>query len=277
MAHRGGRYASHAILRRRCAFRRASRSRKANSAARRYEFLTLFMNIAIIAAAGAGTRMASDRPKQFLLLAGTPLIIHTLRVFEQCESIDEVIVVLPAAESAGFLSLAAKYGLRKVSRVVPGGVTRADSVKRGLMAIRAATAEIVAVHDGVRPFVTVEEIDAVVAAARTDGAAILVAPVTDTIKQVRDGHVMQSLDRGELRRALTPQCFQYELLREAYQTADVTDPSVTDESVLVEKLGIPISVIDGNPRNIKITTVEDLVMAEAILKVSTDYADYTEF
>ena len=235
------------------------------------------MNIAIIAAAGAGTRMASDRPKQFLLLAGTPLIIHTLRVFEQCESIDEVIVVLPAAESAGFVSLAAKYGFRKVSRVVPGGVTRADSVKRGLLAIRAATAEIVAVHDGVRPFVTVEEIDAVVTAARTDGAAILVAPVTDTIKQVRDGHVMQSLDRGELRRALTPQCFRYDVLRQAYQATDVSDPSVTDESVLVEKLGISVSIIEGSSRNIKMTTVEDLVMAEAILKVSTDYADYTEF
>ena len=223
------------------------------------------MNIAIIAAAGAGTRMASDRPKQFLLLAGTPVIIHTLRVFEQCESIHEVIVVLPAAESAGFLSLAAKFGLRKVSRVVPGGVTRADSVKRGLLAIRAATAEIIAVHDGVRPFVTVEEIDTVVAAAQADGAAILVAPVTDTIKQVNDRFIVRTLDRGELRRALTPQCFRYELLRQAYQTADVTDPSVTDESLLVEKLGVPISVIDGSPRNIKITTVEDLAIAEAVL------------
>ena len=230
------------------------------------------MNIAIIAAAGAGTRMASDRPKQFLLLAGTPVIIHTLKVFEQCESIQEVIVVLPAAESAGFLSLAAKFGLRKVSRVVPGGVTRADSVKRGLLAIRAATAEIVVVHDGVRPFVTSEEIDAVVAAAKSDGAAILVAPVTDTIKQVTDRFIVKTLDRGELRRALTPQCFRYELLRQAYQTADVADPSVTDESVLVEKLGVPISVIDGNPRNIKITTVEDLAIAEVILATaSVDY------
>jgi 2-C-methyl-D-erythritol 4-phosphate cytidylyltransferase len=224
------------------------------------------MNIAIIAAAGAGTRLASDRPKQFLLLAGTPVLVHTLKVFEQCESIHEVIVVLPAAESAGFLSLAGKHGLRKVARVVPGGVTRADSVKRGLLAIRGATAEIVAVHDGVRPFVTVEEIDAVVAAAQTDGAAILVAPVTDTIKQVSDGRVQKTLDRGRLRRALTPQCFQYELLREAYQNADVTDPSVTDESVLVEKLGRPISVIEGNPRNIKITTVADLAIAEANVK-----------
>ena len=224
------------------------------------------MNIAIIAAAGAGTRMASDRPKQFLLLAGTPVIIHTLKVFEQCESINEVIVVLPAAESAGFLSLAAKYGLRKVSRVVPGGVTRADSVKRGLLAIRAATAEIVAVHDGVRPFVTVEEIDATVAAAHADGAAILVGPVTDTIKQVNEQRIVQTLDRAGLRRALTPQCFRYDVLREAYQNTDVTDPSVTDESVLVEKLGIPVSIVEGNPRNIKITTAEDLAIAEAILR-----------
>jgi 2-C-methyl-D-erythritol 4-phosphate cytidylyltransferase len=224
------------------------------------------MNIAIIAAAGSGTRMASDRPKQFLQLAGTPLIIHTLKVFEQCESINEVILVLPAAESAGFLSLAAKFGLRKVVRVVPGGVTRADSVKRGLMAIRAATAEIIAVHDGVRPFVTAEEIDAVVGAAQADGAAILVAPVTDTIKQVRDQRIVQTLDRGGLRSALTPQCFRYDVLLQAYQAADVTDPLVTDESVLVEKLGIPVSTIEGSPRNIKITTAQDLAIAEAILK-----------
>jgi len=223
------------------------------------------MNIAIIAAAGTGTRMASDRPKQFLLLAGTPIIFHTLKVFEQCESIHEVILVLPAEESAGFVSAAGKYGLRKVARVIPGGATRADSVKRGLMAIRPATAEIVAVHDGVRPFVTVEEIDAVVAAAQTVGAAILVAPVTDTIKQVEDHRVVKTLDRGGLRRALTPQCFRYDVLRQAYQAADVTDPAVTDESVLVEQLGIPVSFVEGNSRNIKITTVEDLAVAEAIL------------
>ncbi len=225
------------------------------------------MNIAIIAAAGAGTRMASDRPKQFLLLAGTPVIIHTLKVFEQCESINEVIVVLPAAESAGFLSLAVKFGLRKVARVVPGGVTRADSVKRGLSAIRAATAEIVAVHDGVRPFVTVEEIEATVTAARADGAAILVAPVTDTIKQINDRRIERTLDRGVLRRALTPQCFRYELLRDAYQQADVNDPSLTDESALVEQLGRPVSIVEGSPRNIKITTAEDLAIAEAILSI----------
>ena len=232
------------------------------------------MNIAIIAAAGAGTRMASDRPKQFLLLAGTPVIFHTLKVFEECDSIDEVIVVLPAAESAGFLSLAGKYGVRKVTRVVPGGATRADSVKRGLLAIRAATAEIVAVHDGVRPFVTVAEIDNTVAAAKSDGAAILVAPFTDTIKEVSGARIVRTADRSVLRRALTPQCFRYELLREAYQHADVSDPSLTDESALVEQLGKPVSIVEGSARNIKITTAEDLLIAEAILKTSKDYADY---
>ena len=231
------------------------------------------MNIAIIAAAGAGTRMASDRPKQFLLLAGTPVIFHTLKVFEQCDSINEVIVVLPAEESAGFLSMAGRMGLRKVARVVPGGATRAESVKRGLMSIRSATAEIVAVHDGVRPFVTVEEINDTIAAAQTDGAAILVAPVTDTIKVVDDESIVRTLDRRGLRRALTPQCFRYELLREAYQHVDINDPSLTDESALVEQLGHRVSVVEGSARNIKITTAEDLLVAEAFLKQSTDYTD----
>jgi 2-C-methyl-D-erythritol 4-phosphate cytidylyltransferase len=229
------------------------------------------MNIAIIAAAGAGTRMASDRPKQFLLLAGTPVIFHTLKPFEECEQIQEVIVVLPAEESAGFLSMAGKYGLRKLARVVPGGATRADSVKRGLMAIRSATAEIVAVHDGVRPFVTVAEIENTIAAAQADGAAILVAPVTDTIKHVNGGAVVKTLDRSVLRRALTPQCFRYELLRQAYQSADVKDPTLTDESALVEQLGQRVSVVEGSSRNIKITTAEDFAIAEAML--TTDYTD----
>ena len=230
-----------------------------------------FMNIAIIAAAGAGTRMASGahmrhRPKQFLLLAGTPVIFHTLKPFQECDSIHEVIVVLPAEESAGFLSMAGKFGLGKVARIVPGGATRAESVKRGLMSIRSATAEIVAVHDGVRPFVTVDEINSTVAAAQADGAAILVAPVTDTIKQVGDQTVVKTLDRTVLRRALTPQCFRYELLRQAYRRADVNDPSLTDESALVEQLGHRVSIVEGSARNIKITTAADLEIAEGLLK-----------
>jgi 2-C-methyl-D-erythritol 4-phosphate cytidylyltransferase len=224
------------------------------------------MNIAIIAAAGTGSRMASDRPKQFLQLAGTPIIFHTLKPFELCDSIQEVIVVLPAEESAAFLAQAGKYGLRKLTRVVPGGATRADSVKRGLMAIRSATAEIVAVHDGVRPFVTVEEITETVAAAQRDGAAILATPVTDTIKLVEDGAVVKTVERRSLRHALTPQCFRYELLRRAYDQVDVDDPSLTDESALVERLGQRVTIVDGSPRNIKITTPRDLVIAETLLQ-----------
>ncbi len=224
------------------------------------------MNTAIIAAAGTGSRMASDRPKQFLHLAETPIIFHALRPFEECDSIQEVIVVLPAEEAAAFLTLAGKRGLRKLSRVVPGGTTRADSVKRGLLAVRPATAGIVAVHDGVRPFVTVEEIENVVAAAESDGAAILVAPVTDTIKQVKGSSVVKTLERGELRRALTPQCFRYELLRKAYEQADVKDPSLTDESALVERIGVAVTVVEGSSRNIKITTPQDLSIAETFLK-----------
>jgi 2-C-methyl-D-erythritol 4-phosphate cytidylyltransferase len=224
------------------------------------------MNIAIIAAAGTGSRMASDRPKQFLQLAGTPIIFHTLKPFELCDSIQEVIVVLPAEESAAFLAQAGKYGLRKLTRVVPGGATRADSVKRGLMAIRSATAEIVAVHDGVRPFVTVEEITETVAAARRDGAAILATPVTDTIKLVEGDAVVKTVERRTLRHALTPQCFRYELLRRADEQVDVDDPSLTDESALVERLGQRVTIVDGSPRNIKITTPRDLVIAETFLQ-----------
>ena len=224
------------------------------------------MNTAIIAAAGMGSRMASDRPKQFLQLAGIPIIFHTLKPFEECDSIHEVIVVLPAEQTAAFLEMAGRHGLRKLSRVVPGGTTRADSVKRGLIAVRAASANVVAVHDGVRPFVTVDEIENVVDAAETDGAAILVGRVTDTIKQISGDSVVQTLERRELRRALTPQCFRYELLRKAYDQADVNDPTLTDESALVEKIGAPVTIIEGSSRNIKITTPEDLLIAEAFFR-----------
>ena len=227
------------------------------------------MNSAIIAAAGTGIRMASDRPKQFLELAGTPIIFHTLKPFEECDSIDEVIVVLPAAESAGFVSAAGKLGLKKLSRVVPGGATRADSVKRGLLAIRAATAEIVVVHDGVRPFVTVEEIEETLSVAKETGAAILVAPVIDTIKEVNGESIVRTLDRNQLRRALTPQCFRYDVLRKAYEDLDVHDPSLTDESSLVERVGVRVSIVEGSARNIKITSRDDLIVAEAILKSSS--------
>jgi 2-C-methyl-D-erythritol 4-phosphate cytidylyltransferase len=224
------------------------------------------MNVAIIAAAGLGTRMAGKRPKQFLELAGTPILFHTLRVFEECDLIHETIVVIPAQESGEFLSLAGKFGLRKLGKVVPGGSTRAESVLKGLQTIREATAEIVAVHDGVRPFVTSDEISRTVAAATEHGAAILVAKPVDTIKEVSDGSVVRTLNRDNLRHALTPQCFRYKLLRRAFEGVDVNDPELTDESSLIERMGMPIAIVEGSTRNIKITREEDLAIGEQLLR-----------
>jgi len=224
------------------------------------------MNVAIIAAAGRGERMGGNRPKQFLLLAGTPIIFHTLRPFEQCASIQEIIVVLPAEESAGFLSEAHRIGLANLVRVVPGGETRAESVSRALLTISPTTAEIVAVHDGVRPFVKPDEITRAVEAAKVSGGALLVAPMTDTVKEVSGAEVVRTLDRKSLRRALTPQCFRYDILRRAYEGADLHDPALTDDSFLVEQIGINVTAIEGSARNIKITTPEDLVAAEALLQ-----------
>ena len=224
------------------------------------------MNVAIIAAAGQGTRMAGKRPKQFLELAGTPILIHTLKAFERSDVIQEIIVVLAAEETDGFPALGEEHGLRKIAAVVAGGRSRAESVLHGLRAVDSDSAEIVAVHDGVRPFVTTEEISRTVAAAKLEGAAILVSTPVDTIKEVSAGAVAGTLDRSTIRNALTPQCFHYKLLVRAYEQADVSDPELTDESSLVERLGARIAIVEGSPRNIKITRVEDLAIGEVLLK-----------
>jgi 2-C-methyl-D-erythritol 4-phosphate cytidylyltransferase len=224
------------------------------------------MNVAIVVAAGKGTRLGGDRPKQFLELAGVPIIVHALRQFERCREISEVVTVLPAEETAGFESAVNRFSLKKVKRVIAGGATRAQSVRRGLESI--ADANIVAIHDGVRPFVTPEEIDQVVQAAELNEAAILTAPVSDTIKRIAADRIIETLPRAELRRALTPQCFRFALLKRAYQDLDALEADgreVTDDSLLVERLGIEIVSVEGSARNIKLTTEEDLVMAESIL------------
>ena len=225
------------------------------------------MNVAIVVAAGKGTRLGGNQPKQFLELGGVPIIFHTLRQFDRCKEINEVIVVVPAEDTAAFSSLATKFETHKVSRVVAGGATRAQSVRSGLNAI--SDAEIVAVHDGVRPFVTPDEIDRVVAMARESGAAILVAPVADTIKETESGRVSRTLPRHNLRRALTPQCFRYDLLKHAYEQLDEIEGAgidVTDDSLLVDRLGAEIVAVEGSARNIKITANEDLALADAILR-----------
>jgi 2-C-methyl-D-erythritol 4-phosphate cytidylyltransferase len=228
------------------------------------------MNIAIIAAAGQGTRLGGKRAKQFLELAGVPVIVHTLKKFELCAAIQEVVLVLPAAETTSFLEMAGKYALRKLARVVPGGETRGESVWRGLQGVRAATAEIIAVHDGVRPFVTIDEIERTVRAAEMSGAAILTAPVVDTIKEVETEAVARTLERAHLRCALTPQCFRYELLRRAYEQSAELITKATDDSSLVETLGATVRIVEGSSRNIKITRPEDIALAEIILRQESE-------
>ncbi len=224
------------------------------------------MNVAIIAAAGQGRRMASSRPKQFLELAGTPILFHTIKVFEVCDVVQKLIVVVPAEERNIFLDLSRNQNFKKLDQVVTGGATRAESVLNGLLATSPADTEIVVVHDGVRPFVTCEEITRTVETARAAGAAILVSRPVDTIKEISERRVVRTLNRNDLRNALTPQSFHYSLLRRAYELVDVLDPSLTDESSILERAGIPIATVEGSSRNIKITTEGDLVLAEAILK-----------
>lgn len=215
---------------------------------------------ALIVAAGSGTRLGSDLPKQFVEIAGRQVIEHTLERFEEAVSIDEIILVLSAdrAETARY------SGFSKLKKIVAGGTSRAESVLNGLSAIEGEQG-IVAVHDGARPLVASDEIDETIAKAKQFGAACLTAPVTDTIKTIRGGEIASTLDREKLRRALTPQAFELRLLRRAFAEAEI-GVAVTDECYLVEKLGHPIMTVDGSSRNIKITHAEDLLVAEAILK-----------
>lgn len=214
---------------------------------------------AIIVAAGTGSRFNSTTPKQFTELNGKPLIVHTIERFEAASSVDSIILVL-AADKVGAIDPA--Y-FKKIEAVVAGGATRAESVLNGLKAVHVDTA-IVAVHDGARPFVSIDEIDRTIAKAKESGAACLVAPVTDTIKSVRGGEISGTLDREKLRRALTPQAFRIEVLRSAFESAEL-DETITDECYLVEQLGHPISIVEGSSRNIKITHADDLVLARLLI------------
>ncbi len=223
------------------------------------------MNTAIIVAAGSGQRFASSQPKQFIPILGKPLIIHTLERFESCPAIDEIVLVLSDEGRDEFERLRSQFAISKIRSVVTGGKTRAESVKSGLDSVDASTANIVAVHDGGRPLVSVDEITRTIEKAGETGAACLVADVTDTIKEIDGEYISHTIDRLGLRRALTPQAFRYDILRKAFEGVDLAE-SVTDECSLVEKIGVKIAFVCGNARNIKITRPEDLILAEAFLK-----------
>jgi 2-C-methyl-D-erythritol 4-phosphate cytidylyltransferase len=236
----------------------------------------------IIPAAGLGTRMTSAHgtkakkglpSKQFAELGGTPILFHTLRKFAACAKVSEICIALRRNEISSFKAVLEKEGkdiLQKKVELVEGGEHRQESVGNALAAIGATATDIVLVHDAVRPFVTEEIIHEVIAAAQKYGAAIAGMPAVDTIKQVErtaDGALIKTtIPRERVVMAQTPQGFRYEVLKKAFDEAKADGFTGTDEASLVERAGGQVAVVMGSPRNIKITTPEDLYLAEFFLK-----------
>ncbi|HEY4432221.1 MAG TPA: 2-C-methyl-D-erythritol 4-phosphate cytidylyltransferase [Paenibacillus sp.] len=214
----------------------------------------------VIVAAGRGTRMGTVESKQYLLLQGKPIIVHTLEVFQQHELISEIVLVTGKEDLERCREWIQLYKLDKVKAIVPGGSERQHSVHKGLLKLRT---QWVMVHDGVRPFVQPYEIEACYERAKQIGASVLAVPVKDTIKQVdKEGKVISTPDRRSLWAIQTPQTFRLSELLDAYATAERDEFIGTDDSSLAERAGIPVSVVEGSYRNIKITTPEDLDFAE---------------
>src|SRR5215470_946990 len=220
---------------------------------------------AIIAAAGFGRRMKTDRPKQLLVLNGTSILVHTIRKFDACASIDYVIVTAPRESVDEVTDLVKSAGFKKSVTVIEGGERRQDSVAMGLHELQPGT-DIVAVHDGVRPFVSTKEIENVVRQAEQSGAAILGVPIVDTVKQAEKEFVGQTLAREHLVLAQTPQVFRTEILKEAFERARKDEYYGTDESSLVERLNLPVAIVQGSERNIKITRPTDLTLARVFFE-----------
>ena len=218
---------------------------------------------AIIVAAGRGTRFgASDKVLQ--PLDGRPLLSFCVDAFEAATSIDGIVVVAGAHTIAMIEQLIAHASWTKVRTVVPGGERRQDSVAAGLDAVSSGS-ELVVVHDAARPFVTVELIDNCVDEARRSGAAIAAVPVTDTLKLADDGVVVRTVPRAGMWAAQTPQAARTVLLREAFAHAGEGEIEMTDEAGLLEACGIPVTIVPGSLRNLKVTSADDLLIAEAII------------
>jgi len=209
--------------------------------------------------------MKSDRPKQLLTLDDTPILIYTIRKFNACRLINRILVAAPKEAVDEVRKLVAGAGFSKPVSVVQGGARRQDSVAVAMQHLGPDTT-IVAVHDAVRPFVKVEEIEAVVLEAHKVGAAVLAIPIVDTVKQIRKDLIDSTLTREHLVLAQTPQVFRVEVLREAFERAKRDEYYGTDESSLVERLNLNVAVVRGSERNIKITRPDDLALARFYLQ-----------
>jgi 2-C-methyl-D-erythritol 4-phosphate cytidylyltransferase len=220
---------------------------------------------AILAAGGKGTRMGADRNKIFLMLAGRPVLAHTVEAFEVCRRVDEIVLAAGEDDIFDCKAIAEEYGFGKVKVIVKGGETRQESVANAL-AQTDERADIVLVHDAARPLVTPAEIDAVIAGAERFGACAVGTPLKNTVKQVdARGFIVGTPERESLREIQTPQGFAKSLLLRAYENARLKELAGTDDCFLAERVGAQIPVIEGSWENIKLTTPEDLFLAERIL------------
>ncbi len=222
--------------------------------------------VAIIPAGGSGQRLGAGTPKQYLLLKTLPVLVHTLSVFQKAEAVDDIVLVVPK-DDIPFVreQIVGKNGLSKISAVVAGGRERQDSVLCGLRAIDGPC-DVVLVSDGVRPFVTQAMIVQVAAAAALNGAASIGVKAKDTIKETTDGDIVTAtLPRHHIWQTQTPQAFQYDLLCKAFTAAEKDKYYGTDDASLVERIGANVRMIAGSYENIKITTPEDLILAEALI------------
>lgn len=218
---------------------------------------------AIITAGGIGRRMGSSIPKQYLSLAGIPVLIHTINAFLQVPAINNIILVVPAEHIPETHDILKKHKKQNCCKVIAGGIRRQDSVKAGMEA--TCGADYVAVHDGVRPLISRETIERTISGAQKYGAAIAAIPVKDTLKSVTADSISNTVDREGLWQAQTPQTVQTNLLKKAYKIAEKDYFEGTDEASLLEHAGIPVTVVEGSEKNIKITRPEDLVVADALI------------
>ena len=219
-------------------------------------------NYAVVVAAGRGVRMGAAVNKVLLPLCGEPVIRHAVRAFCEADEIDGVVVVASADETEQMR--AALCGLEKVCAIVPGGSTRQESVKNGLDAL-PKEARIALVHDGARPLISRELIARCIRQTEDCGSAVVCTPVTDTVKVEKDGCVVRTLDRSQLRAVQTPQCFFAGELKAAYEAAARDDVSVTDDASVMEHAGHSVHLLESSEVNFKLTTPEDLRRAEDII------------
>jgi len=222
---------------------------------------------AVIVAAGKGTRMNGDLPKQYLLLERLPILSHTLMIFESCDLIHEIIMVIPAQDMAYCRdNILAKVNIKKKIQLVCGGEKRQESVYNGILAT-GHSSDIVVIHDGVRPFIGSEHLNAVIEGAEQFGACILGIPAYDTLKEIDHSEtIVKTVPRDRIWLAQTPQAFQYDLIKKAHAKARLEEYQSTDDASLVEWLGGSVKIICGSRENIKITNQEDLEIARALMK-----------